>query len=314
MSHIPVLLEEVCEYAKEIKLKDVWFLDGTFGRGGHARAIMELRPDLKYLALDQDAEAVEYGKKEFASYIEKGQMEIHCANYSRFNEFIQNKKLGGVLLDLGVSSPQLDVSERGFSFYKPGPLDMRMDQSQIDTAATIINNWSEDDLCELFKSLGEIHSPYKVVKNIVKRRKTQEFNSTQDLSDFIVRTEGWRKKGHHPATQYFMALRLHVNQELAVLENTLSPLAGALSDWGRLLVITFHSLEDRIVKNAVTDFVDKNWGQKVTNKVITPSREEEKLNPRARSAKLRVWQKGIDEDLKTKNEKKRTAEYLKKND
>jgi 16S rRNA (cytosine1402-N4)-methyltransferase len=196
-----------------------------------------------------------------------------------------------MLLDLGVSSPQLDVAERGFSFYHDGPLDMRMDQRREQSAADVVNNIDEDDLTELFKTLGEIPRPYKVVRAIVHDRKTEPFTTTRQLASMIERVEGWSRKGHHPATRYFMALRLYVNRELELLEQALPDLIAGLNDQGRLAVITFHSLEDRIVKNFFKTHAE--LGKPVNKKVIIAKWPERKSNPRARSAKLRVFQREL---------------------
>ncbi len=194
-----------------------------------------------------------------------------------------------ILLDLGVSSPQLDQGARGFSFNKDGPLDMRMNQKATQSAANLINELEFDELMQLFKTYGEIENPFHVVKAIVADRVETPFATTLQLASLIERVDGWTKKGFHPATQYFMALRLVVNQELQILQEAIPLLIRQLHDGGLFSIITFHSLEDRIVKNLFKD--DEN-GFLVNKKVIVPSEEECKLNVRARSAKLRIFQKG----------------------
>ncbi|MCB0357723.1 MAG: 16S rRNA (cytosine(1402)-N(4))-methyltransferase RsmH, partial [Bdellovibrionales bacterium] len=196
-----------------------------------------------------------------------------------------------ILLDLGVSSPQLDVSERGFSFYNEGPLDMRMDLQQELTAATIINEWSEQELSDLFYQLGEIRFPNKVVRAIAAKRREHPITTTMELSELIQRTDGWRKKGKHPATQYFLALRLRVNNELENIQDSIETMVDLLSPGGWLMIISFHSVEDRIVKNLFKSF--KPLGKNLTKKVIQAERLEIKNNPRARSAKLRIFQKNL---------------------
>ncbi len=161
-----------------------------------------------------------------------------------------NQTFDVILLDLGVSSPQLDEAERGFSFYHDGPLDMRMNQQLPHTAADIVNTWPEVELIELFTELGEIRRPQRVVRAIVNDRKEKPFSTTRDLSGLIERVEGWQRKGHHPATRYFLGLRMAVNNELSGLESCLPELMRSLTPNGRLIIITFHSLEDRIVKYA----------------------------------------------------------------
>lgn len=291
MIHTPVLADEVLKMVAEIPKGPGLFMDGTFGRGGHAREVMKQRSDLKILAFDCDEEAISFGRNEFKEEVSNDKIEFIQSNFSDYASHIKDKKLHGILLDLGVSSPQLDEAQRGFSFYNEGPLDMRMDLSQEFSAKDIVNTWAESDLIELFKQYGEVRNPTRVVRCIVHDRKEKLFTTTTQLSGLIERVEGWRKKGHHPATNYFLALRLHVNQELTRIENIIPQMVLDLVDNGRILVITFHSLEDRIVKLAFKDLQKKNYGIPVNKKVIQASWEEKKKNPRARSAKLRVFQR-----------------------
>ncbi len=262
-------------------------LDATFGRGGHTRMVLEQFPECSVIACDQDADAIAYGEQHFAPYIESRRLQLVRSNFSQVTETVQSI-FHTVLMDLGVSSPQLDQAERGFSFQHDGPLDMRMDQRLKYSAADIINSWSESELNDLFKEFGEIRSPYRVVRAVVHDRKTDPFTSTLQLAGLIARVEGWRKKGFHPATQFFMALRLQVNQELTELKTGLDRLVPRLVPGGRMAVITFHSLEDRIVKN---DFKMHELGRPLFKKVITPTIQETKSNSRARSAKLRVFER-----------------------
>ena len=214
-------------------------------------------------------------------------------DFKTLEDFGRGEGFAGALFDLGVSSPQLDEPERGFSFYHDGPLDMRMDQTQELSAATIVNTWSTEDLVQLFREYGEISRPHRVVQQIVERRETRPFETTMDLSYLIERTFGWRKKGKHPATNFFLALRMEVNEELSELEEALrNILEKAIQPKGRLMVITFHSSEDRIVKKLFKG--SPHLGMNLTKKVIAPERAEILLNPRSRSAKLRVFQR---EDL-----------------
>lgn len=300
MSHIPVLLEDVVRMAAEIQVKEGLFVDATFGRGGHTQAIMNARPDFKMLGIDCDEAAIQYGRIHFAKQIEEGRLALFRGNFSQFNQILSNYKSAlstevkvlGALMDLGVSSPQLDEGHRGFSFYHDGPLDMRMDQSLEVTAADIVNTWDEKGLNELFQTLGEVRSPYRVTNKIIEQRKKNAFSTTGELSRLIEATDGWRKKGHHPATNYFMALRLEINQEMLQLERALPIFVQALAPQGRLFVITFHSLEDRLVKVAMKDFEAQGLGRIVNKKVIQASWQDQKKNPRSRSAKLRVFEKG----------------------
>jgi 16S rRNA (cytosine1402-N4)-methyltransferase len=278
--HKPVLLKEVLQFASEIAPKTI--LDGTFGRGGHTRAMLEACPDAKVTAID-------YGRKELGALIASGRLALEHFNFHDIAKFpVQGFDV--ILLDLGVSSPQLDEAARGFSFYHDGPLDMRMNQTSELTAAAVVNTWPEVELLNLFMKYGEIRRPQRVVRAIVNDRKQTPFTTTRELAGLIERVEGWQRKGHHPATRYFLALRMAVNNELAGLEACIPDLMRALSPRGRLLIITFHSLEDRIIKYAFRE--SQELGFPLVKKVIVPSREEERENPRARSAKLRIFQRG----------------------
>jgi 16S rRNA (cytosine1402-N4)-methyltransferase len=290
--HKPVLLNEVLSIAKEIAPRTI--LDGTFGRGGHSRALLEAVPQARLTGFDQDLAAIEHAQKEFADFAASGRFQIHHFNFHDIAKFKEGPAEGFdvILLDLGVSSPQLDTPERGFSFYHDGPLDMRMNQAQEKSAADVVNTWSEVELSELFSEYGEIRRPQRVVRAIVNDRREKPFATTRELGSLIERVEGWSKKGHHPATRYFLALRMAVNNELAGLEACVPDLLRALSPNGRLLIITFHSLEDRIIKYAFRE--RREFGRPLFKKVIVPSREEERDNPRARSAKLRIFQRGND--------------------
>lgn len=301
MTHIPVLLEPILNSVRQSILQGdfhspQWMLDGTFGRGGHTRALLDEFPQLKILGLDQDAEAISYGESHFSFEMESGRLALMRVNFADYQTWgvkardcHQGHGFDLILLDLGVSSPQLDRGERGFSFYENGPLDMRMDQRGDLQASDIVNSWSREDLSELFRSLGEVRRPHRVVDSIVAERSKHPFSTTLELATLIEKCEGWRQRGRHPATQYFLALRIAVNQELEIIQNVLPHLISALGPSGRLYIITFHSLEDRIVKYLLRDHLDQ--GFLVNKKVIQPTWSEAKENPRARSAKLRIFQK-----------------------
>ncbi len=265
------------------------FLDGTFGRGGHTRAIIDEIENVNVVAFDRDQDAIKWGQKEFATEISQGKLVLHHANFHDFEKYIGDQLFDGVLLDLGVSSPQLDNSDRGFSFYSNGPLDMRMDQEQSLTAKEIINTWEEKSLSDIFFQLGEVRRPGRVVNAIVADRRKQEFTTTEELANLIARIEGWKKKGQHPATKYFMALRLVVNDEIEPLKDTLLRLMKRLGRGGRFFVLTFHSIEDRIVKWVFKEAVD--IGKPLYKKVVIPSRDEQMSNKRSRSAKLRIFER-----------------------
>ncbi len=301
--HIPVMLGEVLAQAKataeDLARPLRYGLDGTFGRGGHTRALLADHATLSMTAFDQDAEALRFAETEFASEKAQGRLTLVHANFSeleKVNAATSDAGFDFMLFDLGVSSPQLDVGARGFSFYHEGPLDMRMDERKTLTAARILNEWSESELTRVFQDYGEIERPFKVVRAIIQDRTRQEFSTTTQFAGLVERVDGWAKKGFHPATQYFMALRMEVNAELDSIEAMLPKAMRLLSPGGRLAIITFHSLEDRMVKNFIRDVEDEaslgaDFGESVKRKPIVPTDEEVKRNSRARSAKLRVFRR-----------------------
>ena len=285
-THIPICTAEIFQ---NITPNSKSFLDATFGRGGHTRAILDHFPDSHIIAIDSDLEAIDYAKEDLGFFIQNKRLGLFHENFCDIDSFLENQQFDVILADLGVSSPQLDNPKRGFSMYHDGPLDMRMDQGQSLTAADIVNKFSEKQLVEMFQKYGEIKSPYKVARAIFRERKQCPIDSTQKLSNLIAQISKWRKKGQHPATAYFRALRIVVNNELDGLEEGLISLIKHLKTEGRLFVISFHSLEDRIVKNIFRS--ETSLGHPLYKKVIMPSREEQKSNPRSRSAKLRIFQR-----------------------
>ncbi len=287
MAHIPVLAKEIVTAFEPFEGKPgVTYLDGTFGRGGHYGLLLEKNPDMQTIAFDQDPDAFAYAQTQFGDRLSSGRLRFCQDNFVNFDKHY-NGQIDFALLDLGVSSPQLDEPARGFSFYHDGPLDMRMNNRDGTTAADLVNEMSENDLIILFKTFGELPSPFRVVRAIIEDRKTTPFTTTKQLAGLIERVDGWRRKGYHPATQYFMALRLKVNRELEVVEEVLPKLMAKLKPGGRLAVITFHSLEDRIAKQIFRIYPE--LGDPLRRKVTHPTREEELANPRSRSAKLRVF-------------------------
>jgi len=299
-AHVPVFLEAVMNIFRTAESSVLNVFDGTFGRGGHAKAVLDAWPEAKMVAFDWDEDAIAFGEKNFASEISSGRLKLIRSNYDDFASVKKTRAadfpvagFDRMLLDLGVSSPQLDQAHRGFSFYHDGPLDMRMDQRLELTAADIINTFEEQELAKLFIEYGEVQRPFRVVRAIVNdRQHKKEFATTKDLAGLIERVDGWQKKGSHPATRYFMALRLKVNEELEGLSRALPALIEGLAEGGVLAVITFHSLEDRIVKHIFKNHL--NVGRLVNKKVIKPDDEEIKRNPRARSAKLRAFEKRLE--------------------
>lgn len=295
--HRPVMVREILEgFLPCCEGDSPRYFDGTFGRGGHTRAVLALNEKIQAVVMDQDEDAVAAALRDFQPQVEAGQLRVVRGNFSRFSE-IDAGLFDMMLLDLGVSSPQLDQAERGFSFYHDGPLDMRMDRSRSLTAEIILNTSSEDELIRLFQELGEVRRPHRVVRAVVHDRREKAFQSTRELAGLIERVDGWREKGHHPATRYFMALRLAVNNELGVLKENLPAVMAGLKEGGRLAVLTFHSLEDRIVKQIFRD--PPLEGFAVNKKVIVASQDECRDNPRARSAKLRIFQKGVQDERRS---------------
>lgn len=301
--HIPVLLQDVLtQLSPEVisanrdpnvdwTTQSFRYLDGTFGRGGHLHALLEKYPQASAVACDQDPDAIAYANENFASWIASGRLQMIHKNFAEL-DWSQLGLFDMILLDLGVSSPQLDQGPRGFSFYHQGPLDMRMNNTSGPSAADLIRDLDEDELNRIFQQYGEIPRPFRVTNAILQDRDEKPFLQTRDLAGLIERVDGWHRKGFHPATQYFMALRLAVNNELGVIADALLPMIHGLKSKGRLAVLTFHSLEDRIVKNKFKEIAeDKDVGSVVNKKVIQAQWSEAKGNPRARSAKLRVFQR-----------------------
>src|SRR5216110_3850060 len=300
--HRPVLAEQVVELLAPKPRSLV--VDGTCGGGGHTEALLRTGADV--LALDQDLDAVRHVTEQLAQYGRRiAVRQTNCRYAYKVLDELGFSTIGGALLDLGVSARQLENSERGFSFMRNGPLDMRMDPRAQLTAAAIVNEYSEEQLTRLFRELGEEPAARRIASLIVKMRKASPFRETLPLALAIERLVG-RHGRQHPATQVFQALRMEVNDELGALEEGLRVLTARIASGGRIGVITFHSLEDRIVKNFFRDhsreWLDKpEWPEPkrnpdydlrlVTPKPVHPVDEEQRANPRSRSAKLRVAEK-----------------------
>ena len=285
--HTPVLLQELL-LLFSIKNPPKRILDCTFGRGGHSLAFLKKFPKTFITALDRDETAIEFGLTLKA--VKEKKISLFNWNFYEFPFTAKTKKFDLILMDLGLSSPQLENKERGFSFYKKGPLDMRMNQKQSLTAEEIINTYSKRELIKLFQTYGEIRRPYNAVSDIVTQRKRRKFKTTTELSQLIQKHYGFRKN-KHPATTWFLALRIEVNQELAGLERCLKAYLDLLEPKAYWAVISFHSLEDRIVKQAFRQFAKAGKGKIYNKKVIQAMKEEKQKNPRSRSAKLRIFQK-----------------------
>ncbi len=300
--HRPVLETEVVELLAPRAGSLV--LDGTCGGGGHTEAILQTGADV--LAFDQDPDAIAYATERLARF--QGRITLRQENFrdaARVLDELGIIGIGGALLDLGVSSRQLENGERGFSVMRNGPLDMRMDQRRELTAADVVNGYGEEELTQLFRDLGEEPAARRIASQLVKQRKTTPFRETMQLAKAIEKIV-WRHGRKHPATQVFQALRMEVNDELGALADGLSALIGRLESGSRIAVITFHSLEDRIVKNVFRDrshqFLDRpEWPEPrpnpdyklklITSKPVEPGENEQRANPRSRSAKLRVAEK-----------------------
>ena len=308
--HTSVLLQETID-ALCIRSGGI-YVDGTLGGGGHSEQIAaRLSGEGRLIGIDQDAAAVEAAGKRLEQF--KDHVTIVRSNYG--NMAGELKKLGissvdGVLLDLGVSSYQLDDAERGFTYREDAPLDMRMDQRKALTAREVVNSYSEQDLYRIIRDYGEDRFAKKIAKHIVRERQIQSIETTGELIHIIKAAipAKVRATGGHPAKRTFQAIRIEVNQELSVLMNSLDMIIDLLNDGGRFCVITFHSLEDRIVKDAFRkaenpcicppDFPvcvcgRKPKGKVITRKPILPSVRETEDNPRSKSAKLRVFERII---------------------
>ncbi len=266
-------------------------VDGTLGGAGHAEAILQASQSGWLGGCDRDGAAIGAALSRLKPYAHR--CDLRRGTFAELPEWIEPGSVDGVLLDLGVSSPQLDHPERGFSFQHDGPLDMRMDDRQNLTAAEVVNTMDEPRLSSLFWELGEERESRKLARGIVRERQSQHFATTGELASLIERLSPRRGRRLHPATRVFQALRMYVNDEVGLLERGLPAAASLLRPGGRLAVITFHSLEGRIVK-AFGDAASKaspptlGW---VRRKVIQPGDAELDENPRARSACLRVLQK-----------------------
>ena len=283
--HTAVLVQELLSFAPQ---SATTFLDCTFGRGGHSLSFLKKFPQLKVIALDQDEEAIIYGKS--LQDIPENQIQFFHSNFHHLpSEILEKQKFDIILMDLGVSSPQLEKAYRGFSFYQEGPLDMRMDRRQNQTAADIINSFSQKDLIELFQTYGEVRNPYPVVETLFRQRKKNKIETTKEFVNIILKHNSWNPTRRHPATPYFLALRMKVNNELEGLKEALPHFPTLLKPNGRLMIITFHSLEDRIVKQAFKSFIKEEEGELANKKVIRPSKQERDQNIRSRSSKLRVF-------------------------
>lgn len=289
--HKSVLLQEVIDAL--IVQPGEHYIDATFGGGGHSLEIIKLGGFV--LGIDQDIDAIERFREnnQFTDAEKQNKCIVVQGNFKDIQKIAQEQKckdVAGILFDLGLSSDQLDVSGRGFTFRYDEPLDMRMDRDQSLTAEEIVNTWSEDELYTLFVKMGEEINAREIVTQIVKSRKTNPIQTTGALVKIIESVTRVRGK-IHPATRVFMALRIAVNDELNALKMGLEQSIDLLKPKGRIAVISFHSLEDRMVKITFKNREEQGFGTVITKKPVIADEEEIIRNKRARSAKLRVFEK-----------------------
>jgi len=294
MLHIPVLLQEVIETLGPQKGQTI--ADGTLGAGGHASAIIEhIMPKGTFLGCDKDSAMLEQAKTKIEQAFGQYKENIHCVegSYKDMVEIAQKHNIGhfdGVLLDLGFSSWHIDESMRGFSFQKDEPLDMRYDQNQETTAEMVIQLMPQKDLADIIWEYGQERFSRKIAAAIVKRRKEKSIKTTADLVEVIASAlpARYQHTRINPATKTFQALRIYVNDELGGLKHFLDTITEYISPGGKVAIISFHSLEDRIVKQTFREWEKQKKAHRITKKPIVPKDTEIKENPRSRSAKLRV--------------------------
>lgn len=306
--HVSVLLHETVA-GLQVKPSGI-YVDGTLGGGGHSYEICkQLDSEGRLIGIDQDADALKAAGKRLEQF--KDKVTLCKSNYEQMREVLQElgiEEVDGIVLDLGVSSYQLDEAERGFSYMEDAPLDMRMDRDQTMTARDIVNEYPEGELFRIIKEYGEERYAKSIAKNICKRRQQNPIETTFELVDVIrgsMPAKARNAKGH-PAKRTFQAIRIECNRELEVLRETLDYMVDLLKDGGRISIITFHSLEDRIVKTSFRKYENpctcppdfpvcvcgkKSKGRVVTRKPILPSEEELEQNTRSKSAKLRIFEK-----------------------
>ncbi len=294
--HTPVLIEEVLSYLN-LKAGDV-VVDATVGGGGHAEAILEaIGSSGRLIGNDKDDERLQYARDRLARF--KAQLALVDEDFTDIRQTLLGldvDKVQGVIFDLGVSSPQLDQAERGFSYQKDGPLDMRMDRRSSKTAETVVNTYTKDELKVVIKRYGEEPWADRIAKFIVEKRQIKPIKTTFDLVEVIKAAipAGARRRGPHPARRTFQAVRIEVNDELESLRKGLTEAIEVLSSKGRIVTIAYHSLEDRIIKRLFKEQSLPEQGARLTvltKKPVRPSAEELVHNPRAKSAKLRAAEK-----------------------
>ncbi len=301
--HCPVLLKEVLEIMGEI---EGYYVDGTVGGGGHARLILKKNPKIKIIGIDRDPRAVKEARKNLKDFSDRTTIvQGDFRNFPSILGELRIEKINGFFLDLGVSSHHLDTPERGFSYHLDGPLDMRMDPTQGISAGEVVNTFSVEELKKIIKDYGEEKWAKRIASFIARERVKKPIETTQDLVTIIKAAipVKARARGPHPARRTFQALRIFVNQEVHGLAETLEKGVGWLETGGKIAVISFHSLEDRIVKDTLRSLsfcicpknlpcqCDRPIIKILTKKPLYPSQEEIERNPRARSARMRAAEK-----------------------
>ena len=308
-NHRSVLLDETLE-GLNIRPNGI-YVDGTLGGAGHSSELLKREATAKLIGIDQDPDAIKAASKRLEPFGDR--VTIVKSNYENIGRILKERnidKVDGILLDLGVSSYQLDTPERGFSYMSDAPLDMRMDTESERTASDIVNCYSENELFRIIRDYGEDRFAKNIAKHIVAARATKKIETTFELNDIIRASipAKVRETGGHPSKRTFQAIRIELNRELEVLEESIQGMIDLLNDKGRLCIITFHSLEDRIVKKAFNTAENpcicppgfpvcvcgrKSKGKHITKKAITPSDVEMNDNPRSKSSKLRIFERCI---------------------
>jgi len=306
--HIPVMLTEVLETLTPALENGGVLVDCTLGYGGHSEALSEkLTPDSRLIGVDRDENALAYCRTLFSQSV--FETRFYQAGFEDLDEVLTQDGCDGadaILFDLGFSSPQIDTAQRGFSFMRSGPLDMRMDQRQVLTAREVVHTWSESELAGIFKRYGDERFSRRIAKQIVRHRQSQPIETTQELADAVLQgipAKYQHQEGVHPATRVFQALRIVVNNEIEALRAGLNAALNWLNPGGRVAVLSYHSLEHRIVKELFRDYCGtlsgppgvpqlmiegESKGKLINRRAMTPCAAERTQNPRSRSAQLRV--------------------------
>ncbi|MBI4847783.1 MAG: 16S rRNA (cytosine(1402)-N(4))-methyltransferase RsmH [Nitrospirae bacterium] len=288
IEHIPVMLKEITEMLQP--QKNGIYVDVTVGLGGHAEGVLQRALGCTLIGIDRDEKALEIARERLSNYDNVHLVQDNFSNMKTVVNGLGFNKVNGMLLDAGVSTLHLKSEGRGFSFMKDEPLDMRMDQRQGPTAEDVVNNYSEQDLALIIWKYGEDRFSRKIARAMVYARKKKPITSCKELADIIEKAIG-RRGRIHPATRTFQAIRIEVNKELEELSTAVESGADLLEQGGRFCVLSYHSLEDRIVKNAFKKLAKEGLFNIITKKPLVPSRQEQQLNPSSRSAKLRVGEK-----------------------